>query len=365
MEAVVCYDFNESAIEDVPRPEPEAGEVLVKVNRVQLSVTECNVYRGKAMRHHDEVAAAVEDGGALLFGHEFCGEIAELGPSAEGFEVGDRVFAPGKISCGECPYCRAEYRHLCRDTVGLGYERPGALAEYFTIPTEPLEKLPDGVSNAEGAALQPLASAMLCAHDADIETGDVVTTIGTGIMGYQCGQLALAMGASRVFAVDVVPEKLELAEKRGMIPIDARTQDPVEEIRDATDGIGSDVVFEAVGGDQHSITDGSDPIAQAFEIARVGGTLLQIGHLFGDLSFNGSAMRSKKLTYRHPRMGSLRTGPNGETGKLAAELVASGRVSISEYVTHELDGLSSFEEAVSLTLDNEEGLGPAQMVVSE
>lgn len=366
MKAVVCHDYGESAVEEVERPEPGPGEVLIEVQRVQLSVTECNLYRGESLTHGQSVAERLDgDEGARLFGHEFCGTVAELGAGVDEFAVGERVYAPGKIPCRECAACDAGYEHFCNAKENVGYERPGALAEYFTVPAYPLESLPDDVSDAEGAAMQPLASTVVSVHDAEIRSGDVVVVLGLGVTGSQAAQLARIEGAGRVFGCDIVDEKLRIATELGIDAVDSRTDDPVERVLEATDGIGADVVVDAVGGHEERLTDGSDPIAQGFEMLRNGGLLLQIGHIAGDISMSGRDLRDKCLTWRHPRRGNPNLGPNGTPGSLATSVVSDGRVRITDHITHELEGLESFEEAVEITLNKQEygALGPAQIVL--
>lgn len=365
MQAVRCTDFGESTVVDVPRPEPGDDEVLIEVARVQLSVTECQIYRGHEIGGYALVREAIDSGDGLVFGHEFCGTVVEAGPAVEGLEVGDRVYAPAKIACDECAYCEAGYRQLCADKETIGMGRPGALAEYVALPAEPLARLPDAVSDAEGAAMQPLASALLCVEDAGIETGDEVAVVGCGVMGYQCGQLALEGGASRVVAVDIDPVKLEHAADRGMEPVDAREADPVEAVEAATGGIGADVVFEAVGGEQAHATAGDEPLAQAFSMVRSGGTVGQVGIVVDELTLDPRKLRKKSVTWINPRFGAWQLGPNTHTGTLAPRLVAEGRVTVGEFLTHELDGLGSFEEAVEITADKPsyDALGPAQIVL--
>jgi threonine dehydrogenase-like Zn-dependent dehydrogenase len=364
MRAVVVHEDGSSSIEEVPRPEPTGTDVLIDVDRVQLSITECRLYRGHDIAHRAAVDRQLRDGSARLFGHEFCGTVVEVGGDVTRFGPGDRVYPPGKIPCGECGYCRTGYRQYCSDKTQIGYDRPGGLSEYVLQPETVLAGLPDGVSDAEGAAMQPLASAVLCVEDAEIETGDVVAVVGAGVMGSHCGQLALAQGASEVFAVDIVDEKLSLAADNGMTPVDGRTEDVAERVRDATGGVGADVVFEAVGADQTHGTEGDDPLAQAYRTVRRGGTIVQVGHITGEIAVRPRAFRSKNATWVNPTVGTVQVGPNANTGDVAAELVASGRLSIEGYVSHELDGLAAFEEAVEITLDNERKLGPAQMIVS-
>lgn len=369
MDAIVIEEFGSFSIEDVDRPDPREGEVLVDVARVQLSVTECLLYRGREIAHYDSVERAIQNSedGTRLFGHEFCGEVVECGPNVEAFGVGDRVYAPGKIHCGSCPYCRAGYANYCHNTISIGYDRPGALAEFVRLPTPPLRRLPDDVSDAEGAALQPLASSVLCTVDAGIEPGDDVLVVGAGVMGFQCALLAKRFGAGRVYVVDVRQRPLSIAADHGLMSIDATSTDPVAETRAVTDGLGADIAFEAVGGEQSHATDGNDPLAQAFRAVRRGGTVLQVGHIDGHIEMTPRAARSKAVSWVNPRKGVADLTPKTDTGQFAADLVAADAVSVDEYITHELDGLESFGEAVDITLDkqNYDALGPAQIVLSD
>lgn len=365
MKAILCDKFKSSRVADIDRPAPGEGEVTIGVDRVQLSVTECQLYRGQETLHYESIKRRLEAGDAQLFGHEFSGKIDEIGDNVEEFEPGDRVYAAGKIPCDTCAYCRTGYQHYCKDKESIGLERPGALAEYIRLPTYPLRKLPESVSAKEGASMQPLASAVLCVKDANIMAGDVVVVIGCGVMGYQCGQLALLQGAGRVFAIDLVEEKLDLANQHGMETIDPTEEDAIERIFKETDGIGADIVVEAIGGEQSHGSEGTDPLAQAVQMVRSGGKILQVGNINGDITIRPRSLRSKHVDWINPLRGAVATGPNGDTGDLATQYVASGRVSIEEYVTHELDGLDSFEQAVDMTLNKEEydALGPAQLIV--
>ncbi|WP_331232312.1 zinc-dependent alcohol dehydrogenase [Natronorarus salvus] len=365
MQAVVCTDFGESRIEDVPMPSVGPGEVLIKIHRVQLSVTECNLYHGEEISHHETVRDHLRDGPSRLFGHEFCAEVVETADDVTAFNVGDRVYAPGKISCGECGYCRSDRELYCSNKEYIGYDIPGALAEYAALPAEPLSRVPDGVSDAEAAAMQPLASTVLCLREAGIKQGDVVAVVGTGVMGFQSAQIALIQGAEEVVVIDFDERKLKIADRYDLTPVDATAVDPVEAVRERAGGIGADVVIEAVGGDQTHATDGSDPLAQAIEMVARGGTVVQIGYLIGDLTMAPQIFRSKSVDWVNPVTGVTDLGPDRTTGTFAARLVERGRVSIEEYVTHELSGLESFECAVEMTLNKEDcdALGPAQIVL--
>lgn len=365
MDTVVCSDFDESSVAEVPTPDVGPTDVLVDVQRVQLSVTECNLYRGEEIAHYEAVKRRIEADDGRLFGHEFCGVVVETGADVAAFESGDRVYAPGKIACGECGYCVAGRELYCSNKTYIGYDIPGALGEYAALPAAPLCEVPDGVSDAEAAALQPLASSILAVEEADIDSGDVVAVIGTGVMGSQCAQLARINGASEVIAIDVDETKLDIAADRGLTAVDATRTDPVKAVTERSGGIGADVVIEAVGGAQSHASDGSDPLARAAEMVTRGGRVVQLGYIIGDITVTPREFRSDSIDWINPVTGVRRLGPDRDTGSFAAQLVADGRVSIDEYITHELQGLSSFEEAVDITLNKPEygALGPAQIVL--
>lgn len=150
-----------------------------------------------------------------------------------------------------------------------------------------------------------------------------------------------------------------------MIPVDVRGVDAAERISEATEGVGADVVIEAVGGEQASATSGNGPLAQAFRTARRGGTVLQVGHIIGDVEMRPRTLRSRYVNWVNPRKGVVPMGPNATTGEFAPTLVADGSVSITEFITHEMPGLDSFESVVEMTLNKETHgtLGPVQIVV--
>lgn len=365
MKAVHIKDYSEFRIEEVPNPNPEENEVVIEVDRVQLSVTECMLYHGEPTYAYDTIQNRLDTGDGRLFGHEFCGTITKHGDAVSEFSVGDRVYAPRKIPCKSCIYCQRGYHYLCENKVNIGFHRPGALAESICLPAEAVCQLPDSISDAEGAAMQPLASSLTCVYNADIDIGDVVAVMGTGVMGYQIGQLALVQGASEVYVLDIDRQKLELAADAGLNPLDVTEGDVSQRLRDQTDGIGADVVFEAVGGEQQHASTGQDPLATAYQLVRNGGSIVQVGYIPNEVTVDPRDFRSKYVSWINPLLGVISETPNSDTGELAVDLVASDRVSIEEYITHELDGLDKFEEAVEITLNKQDydALGPAQLVI--
>lgn len=365
MKAIHINDYSEFQVEESPVPEISANEVLIEVDRVQLSVTECMLYRGESTYAYETIQNRLRSGDKRLFGHEFCGTVVEVSDEVAEFQEGDRVYAPRKIPCNDCNYCQRGYQYLCEDKVNIGFHRPGALAEFISLPAEVLCQLPDNISDAEGAAMQPLASSLTCVYSADIGVGDIVAVVGTGVMGYQIGQLALVQGASKVYALDIDPTKLEIAAETGLNPIDISTENIAQQLQEQTKGVGADIVFEAVGGKQEHVTSGQGPLATAYELVRNGGSIVQVGYIPRELTVDPRDLRSKYVSWINPLLGVVSQTPNADTGELAVDLVASDRVSIQEYITHELSGLESFEKAVDITLNKSEydALGPAQIVL--
>lgn len=365
MKAIHISDYSEYRVEETSVPEPTADDVLIEVDRVQLSVTECMLYQGESTYAYSTIQDRLKSGDERLFGHEFCGTVVEIGDDISGFDIGDRVYAPRKIPCKSCNYCQRGYHYLCENKVNIGFHRPGALAEFISLPSEVLCHLPDDVSDAEGAAMQPLASSLTCVYNANINVGDVVAVVGTGVMGYQIGQLALVQGASKVYALDIDSKKLEIAEKSGLKPLEIGKGDIVQQLQEETNGIGADIVFEAVGGNQEHATNGQGPLATAYELVRNGGSVVQVGYIPDEVTFDPRDFRYKYISWINPLLGVVSATPNSDTGELAVEFVSSDRVSIQEYITHELYGLDEFEKAVDITLNKSEydALGPAQIIL--
>ena len=368
MEAIVFDDFGECEVTTVPDPEINEDEVLIKVSRVQLSVTECAIYQGNASAYFETIQRRLNDGPAQLFGHEFSGRVVEAGNEVTDLSVGDRVYPPGKISCHDCQYCQQGYTHLCENKQTLGFHRPGGLAELVAAPASMLTKLPDTVSDAEGAAMQPFVSSMLCAEDAGLKTGDVVAVIGGGVMGNQCAQVAQCLGASDVLVADIDQSRIDLANEMEMTGINAGEESVVDRVKAETGSIGADIVFEAVGADQSHATDGDDPLAQAFRMVRRNGTIVQVGILTEEMTLDPRPYRGKMINWLNPvdMAGTIPLGPNAGAGEMAVQFVADGRVSIDPYVTHELSGLDSVTEAIDITLRKNEydAMGPAQIVLN-
>jgi len=221
---------------DVPRPGRK--EVLVRVNAAGICHSDAHYRSG------------VTKTGPLpvTLGHEVAGIVEEVGADAARFKPGDRVSVHYLASCGDCHHCSRGSEQFCGTAEMIGKHRDGGWADYLSMPERSLFLLPPEISLEQGAVMMCSSSTSLHAlKKARLRGGDTVAVFGIGGLGASALQLAMAMGALEVFAVDINPVKLALAESFGAVPVNATEGDPVREIRRRTGGRGVDVSVEVVG----------------------------------------------------------------------------------------------------------------------
>ncbi len=194
-------------LEDIDVPKPGHNDVLIKIARTAICGTDIHIYQW------DDWASKTIPV-PLAIGHELSGEIVECGSEVKGFDIGDRVSAEGHITCGVCRNCRAGRRHLCINTVGVGVDRPGAFAEYLSVPAFNVFKLPDVITDDMAAILDPLGNATHTALSFDLVGEDVLIT-GAGPIGIMAVAIARYAGARHIVITDVNDYRLALARKMG------------------------------------------------------------------------------------------------------------------------------------------------------
>jgi 2-desacetyl-2-hydroxyethyl bacteriochlorophyllide A dehydrogenase len=184
----------------------------------------------------------------MTLGHEAAGTVEKVGAEVARLRPGDRVCLHYMATCGDCLYCNEGHEQFCTSGQMIGKYRDGAYAEYIVIPARSAFRLPDPIPFEHGAIMMCSSSTSLHAlRKARLQPGESVAIFGAGGLGMSAVQLALAMGACRVFAVDVRAGKLALAESLGAVPVLAGDLDPVSEIRRLTGGRGVDVALELIG----------------------------------------------------------------------------------------------------------------------
>ena len=194
-------------MERAQKPKVGHNDVLIKIHKTAICGTDVHIYNWD---HWSQETIPVP----MTVGHEFAGEIAEIGGEVQGFEIGQRVSGEGHITCGHCRNCRAGRRHLCRNTVGVGVNRPGSFAEYLCIPAVNAFPLPGDVPDDLGAILDPLGNATHTALSFDMVGEDVLIT-GAGPIGIMATAIARHVGARFVVVTDINDYRLELAAKMG------------------------------------------------------------------------------------------------------------------------------------------------------
>jgi threonine 3-dehydrogenase len=194
-------------LQNIPKPVVGPNDVLIRVKRSAICGTDVHIYNWDAWAQKTiPVPMAV--------GHEYCGEVVEVGSEVSGFSPGDRVSGEGHITCGYCRNCRAGRRHLCRNTVGVGVNRPGCFAEFLVIPAFNAFKLPAAIDDEIASILDPLGNAVHTALAFDVVGEDVLIT-GAGPIGIMAAAIARFIGARNVVITDVNDYRLELARKMG------------------------------------------------------------------------------------------------------------------------------------------------------
>lgn len=266
----------------------DSGDVIVKVNCCAICGSDLHVYYGKeaGLDQH------------TCMGHEFAGEVVEVGKGVKNLTKGDRVISPFTASCGHCYYCNIGLTCRCVESQLFGWVEKGrglqgGQAEFVRVPLADatLIQLPEGVSIEEGVlAGDVIATGFYCAKQARIQAKGVFVVVGCGPVGLMAILGAREYGAEKIFAVDKEASRLKVARHFGAIPIDTAKSNALEIIKDASQGRGADAVMEAIGN--------AFSLQLAYDILRPGGTISSVG-VCTDKNFPFSPVQAydKNLTY--------------------------------------------------------------------
>lgn len=340
MKALTFQGVETIAYETVADPDlREPGDVIVQIERAGLCGSDLHPYFGR------ETGL---DAGTVV-GHEFVGKVVETVTGATHFRKGDRVVSPFTTSCGTCFYCRRGLTARCQRGQLFGWvERGrglhGGQAEYVRVPLADttLLSVPEGVE-PELALLagDVLATGFFCASMGDVEPGDTVAVIGCGPVGLMAVLGAREQGAGRIFAIDRVAERLDMARLYGAEPLDAVAADPVEAVYTATEGRGADAVLEAVGSPEAT--------RLAVDLVRPGGTIAAAGvHTEAQFAFAPGEAYDKNLTYRAGRC------PARMWAEKVLPLVAESKYDLGALITHRLP-LADGPEAYPMFAERRDG----------
>lgn len=267
MEALVLKEYKRFAYEEVPAPQPGPQEVLVAVKACGICGSDVHGMDGSTGRRRPPI----------IMGHEAAGVIAEAGSGVNGWAAGDRVTFDSTIYCGRCEYCRRGQINLCEQRRVLGvscedYRQQGAFAEFVAVPQRILYRLPDTLPFEHAALVEPFAIALHAIGRAPRALNDSVVVVGAGMIGLALVQALSRAGCGRLIAVDVAPERLAAAVKLGATHIiNSASENPLESVRDLTQGRGADLAIEAVGL--------SATVDLALRCVRKGGAVALVGNV--------------------------------------------------------------------------------------
>jgi 2-desacetyl-2-hydroxyethyl bacteriochlorophyllide A dehydrogenase len=338
MRAVTFQAPGEVRVDEKPDPELRAGDdAVVRVDASGICGSDLHIYHGRV---------PVEPG--FTIGHEFVGTVLASGPDVERVSVGDRVLGCFHIACATCTAClRGDY-HRCERGRTFGHgsklgDLQGAQAEQLLVPRAnlTLRRVPEGMSDEVALfAGDVLGTGYHSVAHAGVQAGDTVAVLGLGPVGLCAVQAALAAGATQVFAIDSVAQRLQMAAQFGALSVHLTEEDPKRAVRAATGGRGVDVVVDAVGDPA--------PLAMAISLARDAGTVSGIGAYAGRGEVPIGLAWLKGLTLR---LGLANVIAHVDR---VLGLIEAGRLDPAPLVTHHMK-LDAAAEAYAL-YDNREAL---------
>jgi (R,R)-butanediol dehydrogenase / meso-butanediol dehydrogenase / diacetyl reductase len=258
-------------VEDVPRPAPGPGELLLRVSWAGICGTDLEEYlSGPAIIPTDVPNRLTGRAAPLTLGHEFVGTVAALGDGVSDFRLGERVAPEVVLFCGVCFFCRRHEYALCVNWAALGLMADGGLADYAVVPAATAARLPDSLSDEEGALVEPTEVAVRAIRKSDLHLGESVAVVGGGTIGLLVLQVARAVGAAAVHVIEPLESRRRLALHLGATAAwDAGAPEADELLREACQGVGPDVVFECAGGPTTADL--------AIRLARKGGRIVLVG----------------------------------------------------------------------------------------
>ncbi|MBY0450473.1 MAG: L-threonine 3-dehydrogenase [Cyanobacteria bacterium] len=323
------------ALIEAERPEPGPDDVLIQVSLASICGTDLHITQW------DEWSAS-RIKPPLIYGHEFCGVVAAIGRNVDNVKVGDFVSAEMHLPCRTCRQCMTGNFHICEKVEIVGIDRNGCFANYVVIPRWQIIKLPASITPEVGACLDSLGNAVHAVSKGNV-SGKTVYVVGCGPIGLFSIRVSKALGATRVFASDISPYRLEMAKTAGATHVlDARECNPSDWMLEATQGRGVDVVLE-MSGNERAIND-------AFQGLALGGTMVLLGIPQGNVSLN----LNRDVIFKEATVLGVNGREMFQTWFLMLELLESGRLNIDFIMTHRF-ALSEFETAIELIASGKSG----------
>ncbi|MEH7455768.1 (R,R)-butanediol dehydrogenase [Bacillus sp. JJ1127] len=249
MKALLWHNQRDVRVEEVPEPTVRPGAVKIKIKWCGICGTDLHEYLAGPIFIPTEEHPLTHVKAPVILGHEFSGEVVEIGEGVTSHKVGDRVVVEPIYSCGKCEACKHGHYNVCEQLVfhGLGGEG-GGFSEYTVVPENMVHHIPDEMTYEQGALVEPAAVAVHAVRQSKLKEGEAVAVFGCGPIGLLVIQAAKAAGATPIIAVELSKERQELAKLAGAdYVLNPATQDVLAEIRNVTNGLGVNVSFEVTG----------------------------------------------------------------------------------------------------------------------
>ena len=323
MKAAVWHDKKDIRFENVPDPLIEKdNDIIIKVHWAGICGSDLHEYEAGPIFIPTEPHPISGKCNELILGHEFSGEIIEVGQAVKDFRLGDRVTSDICIYCGKCWWCKRGKYNICANVAFAGLMADGGFAEHVRVPDYSCYKLPENVSYEEGAITEPTAVCFHAVFRSRLIPGENAVILGAGPIGLLMLQVARASGAKDVFVSAKGEMRKNMAIELGASAVlDPTEADVRSRVFDLTEGVGADVVFECVGS--------TESPKQALDLARRGGRVVIVG-IFSDvttLNFNEIVFPEKELI-----------ATVGTTGGFppALKMTSDGRISPRKIITKKI-----------------------------
>lgn len=309
MKAAVLRGANDIRMETVPDPVAEPHGIVIRVKACGVCGSDLHEYKSG-------------ENSGTIFGHEFSGDVAQVGEHVTGINVGDRVTAVGFRACGKCLWCSQGKPHRCSDMALVGYQLPGAMAEYVSIPVAAVGQtvfpLPDELTYEDAAQVEPLSISLYSVRRAKPKATDTAVVLGAGVIGLNAIQVLKSMGVKTVLVSARRPSRLAAAKTCGAdLIVDAAKDDPVPAIMEATGGMGAEIVVECAGSPA--------TFEQAVEMASGRGKIALVAIYEQPITWDPMPVISKNLTL----IGCL-----GGNFPGSIDLIRTGKATTRPFVTH-------------------------------
>jgi threonine dehydrogenase-like Zn-dependent dehydrogenase len=336
MRAVVCHGPGDYRLSEVATPRAGKGEVVIRVLACGVCAGDSKCHAGAPIFWGDENREAFVDG-PVIPGHEFVGEVVELGGGAaerHGLEIGDMAISEQIVPCGECLYCRRGEYWVCQTQNIYGFQKAvhGGMAEYMRFPDGAIvHKVPGDIPARKAAMIEPLACSIHAVQRGNIASGDVVAIAGAGALGLGMVGAARLKDPGVLVVLDMLDYRLEVAKELGAdVVINPSREDAVGIVRSLTEGYGCDVYIEATG---HP-----DAVVQGLQMIRKLGTFVEFSLMRDPVTADWTIIGDSKELDIHGSHLSPHTYP------LSIDYINRGLIDVGPIVTHAMP-LERFEEA--------------------